>query len=158
MSDSFIFVCKIEFLKDLIEVLAAIQNYILIKEKMLLRGALDYGKLYVHKEKNSIIGPAFISAFKCQENNAIYPRIIICNSIKDLVDYKDDSVKKYICHDKEEIIDYIDFSLDCDVLEKEVFIFLEKKYTDNKNNLNIRQKYGWMKNYLEAKKKEAKNE
>jgi len=92
MSDSFVFVCKIECLKDLIKALAAIQNDILIKE-----------------------------------NNAIYPRIIICNSIKDLVDYKDDSVKKYICHDKEEIIDYIDFSLDCDVLEKEVFIFFRKK-------------------------------
>lgn len=157
ISDSFIFVCEESALEEMIGALSIVQKKILVDKKRLLRGALEYGSIYIDSEKKQVFGPAFIKAYLCQENEAIYPRIIIGDSVKKLDSYSKLKDLRWICHDDEEIIDYIGFygidEFSKEIKEKKTCKFLEEKYESysREDKLNIRQKYAWTKDYFKTK-------
>jgi len=81
ISDSFIFVCDEEALGPFLKALSYIQMRILVECKTMLRGALEYGDVIVQDSGKQIIGPAYIDAYLKQEHDAIFPRIIMGNSV-----------------------------------------------------------------------------
>lgn len=66
-TDSITFISIIEILKHL--------QINLIKDGILLRGGIVYGKI-IHDERK-IIGPALIDAYELEGKSALYPRIVI---------------------------------------------------------------------------------
>lgn len=165
ISDSFIFVCPEKLLLSLLDILANIQMRILIECQTMLRGALEYGSVIVQDDGKQIIGPAYIEAYIRQEKHAIYPRIIIGNSVMNLINRQLEKCKDKIIvsKDRETSIDYVniyrtlDRTTDKDVatrLKREgIFNYLCNGYEefDKIGNSSIRAKYAWTINYLRDK-------
>jgi hypothetical protein len=61
--------------KQMVKVLCKLQEILLVNG-ILLRGAISFGKLYLNKSKNIIVGPGLINAYRL-ESQTIYPRIIL---------------------------------------------------------------------------------
>jgi hypothetical protein len=164
ISDSFIFVCELDALNSLLQVLSNIQMRILIECKTMLRGALEYGDVIVQDSGKQIIGPAYIDAYLRQENDAIFPRIIISNSVLEIITL---SPNKYnvlvISQDREHSLDYLDTYMSLENktkrdikirLQREgVFDYLFEGYHryNRENNSSIRAKYAWTISYLVEK-------
>ena len=72
-----------ENLSNLRELCIAIREiqFELAKSDIWLRGAVTYGKAYVSKDENQIVGEAFIDAYLLEEQTAIFPRVIIDNKL-----------------------------------------------------------------------------
>jgi hypothetical protein len=57
----------------------------LAEQDIWLRGAVSSGEAYLSREKNQVVGPAYIDAYLLEEHLAKYPRVILDNKIiKDL--------------------------------------------------------------------------
>jgi len=164
ISDSFIFVCEQEALASFLQVLSNIQTRILVECKTMLRGALEYGDVIVQDDGKQIIGPAYIDAYLKQECDAIFPRIIIGNSVLEIISSQLDQYDKIvISQDREFSLDYIDvyMALENKTLEdialrlkrEGIFDHLcnEYKRYHEEGNSSIRAKYAWTINYLKEK-------
>lgn len=161
VSDSLICTCNIDDIKVVISRLAIFQLNVLRDFHTLLRGAVEYGKVYVDNEGKQIIGPAYIQAYKRQENEAIFPRIIIGKTVSDAVSEK---YSLFESRDGERSIDFIKYykdletKTDNDVIEilkyNKVYEYLNNRYNtyDDAKKLKIRSKYAWMINYLKEKR------
>ncbi len=164
ISDSFVFVCTPKSVISLIELLATIQTRIINECNFLLRGAITIGDAIVEEDAKFIIGPAYIQAFELQEDDAIYPRIIVDKSVvKQLVKSKV-TISKYLLQDsdKEFFIDYIKVYMNREKLKKKDitirlrresnFSFLKKSFEEHyeNGNHNISQKYGWTMEYYKT--------
>ena len=108
ISDSFIFVCCTELLPKLLDLLCIIQMRILIECHVMLRGALEYGNVIINDDGRQIIGPAYINAYRRQDKDAIYPRIIISNTVLNLIRTRFATYSSIILtYDRENALDYI---------------------------------------------------
>ena len=65
-------------ISNLVTTLVVLQNR-LLRANIILRGAVTIGKLY--HEEGVVFGPALIEAYKLESNNAIFPRIIVQDSL-----------------------------------------------------------------------------
>lgn len=65
------------------EVLSHIQ-FNFIKYGIFIKGAISFSKLYMNE--NIVIGKALIDAYKLEERDAIYPRIILSPEVQTIVD------------------------------------------------------------------------
>ncbi|ARN57120.1 hypothetical protein [Sedimentisphaera salicampi] len=87
-SDSIIFVMRKdkETISDFLYMVRFLQDE-LWRNKTCLRGAITCGKMYWRKGGNSKItfGPALIKAINLESKIAIYPRIIVSNSLYDYI-------------------------------------------------------------------------
>lgn len=161
ISDSFVFVGEPAVLKDLLIILASIQIRIIHECNFLLRGAVTIGDAIITDEGNYLIGPAYLEAFRLQDKNAIYPRIILDNSV--LEEIKDTAYFKeyiFVDKDKEHYLNYVNiFRVNEELKMKEVksrlisdgvFQFIKDKYNEYNNlkKYKIRQKYGWTIQYF----------
>lgn len=163
VSDSLICSCDIEHLTLAMENLATFQWTVLTEFRTLLRGAVEYGKVYVDDEGTQIIGPAYLDAYNRQEHDAIFPRVIIGETI--LTDIKDkdkiyESIKDKIfkSEDGESFIDYLEYRLQLNgrdevkkqLCERGIYNYLTSNYdVYNKTpQLRIRSKYAWTINYI----------
>lgn len=142
---------------------------IFIHYGLLIRGAVVRGKLY--HNSNILFGPGLINAYLTESKTAIYPRIVVDNSVlkwaKIAIDTNldDENNAGFILKDilKKDLDDmyYIDYFYNMSYLLtlindlKSIFgdygnymNELSKLINDNKNNPDhsIRQKYHWMKN------------
>jgi hypothetical protein len=91
VSDSIILIApktKVDF-KILIRAIQSIQTY-LIKEGIILRGAVSKGKVYYDETNKLIVGQGYIRAYKL-EAEAIYPRVIIDPAI--ILDIAEDRIR-----------------------------------------------------------------
>lgn len=81
ISDSIVISAKKtkENLSELVFLVSKIQ-YQLILKGILVRGAISFGKLYINKSSNIIVGPGLINAYRL-ESSAKYPRIILDRQI-----------------------------------------------------------------------------
>lgn len=80
-------------LGDLFDILSRIQ-LTFAQKGIFIKGAISHSKLYM--DENIVIGPALIESYKLEEEKAIYPRIILSDSAKKVVDkhigyYSDDA-------------------------------------------------------------------
>jgi hypothetical protein len=164
ISDSFIFTCSENDILKLIALLAKIQMRILIECQFQLRGAITYGDVYVADEGKQIIGPAYIYAYLLQENNAIYPRIILDNSfINRFNELKQDARGMTLSVDTETCVDYLSVFMQSEnknltdiityLKREKVFTYLVSQYKEfnEKNNHSVKQKYGWTIQYFKSK-------
>ena len=77
ISDSIVIYCensKIN-LHEMIKMINIFQS-VLIGNKILIRGAISHGHLFVNKSQNIIVGPGLINAYNL-ESKAVFPRVII---------------------------------------------------------------------------------
>lgn len=164
ISDSFIFTCSESDMLSLIKLLAMIQIRILIECQFQLRGAVTYGDVYVGDDGKEIIGPAYIDAYLLQENNAIYPRIILHNSfLNKISDLYPDATWMLLSLDSEFFIDYLEVFIQLESKKKSdiitnlkrehVFCFLLENYLlyNKINKHSVKQKYGWTIQYFKRK-------
>jgi hypothetical protein len=164
ISDSFIFVCDEEALPCFLQVLSNIQMRILVECKTMLRGALEYGDVIVQDNGKQIIGPAYIDAYLKQEHDAIFPRIIVGNSVLEIINLQFEQYDKMvISQDREFSLDYIDAYMTSESKSKSditmrlrregIFNYLRDEYKkhNKENNSSIRAKYAWTINCLKEK-------
>lgn len=160
IGDGFFIVTGLELINRLCEILSTVQWHTLIYSKMLIRGALTAGRVYVSSDDRLFIGPAIIDAYKFERENAIYPRIIFLNEIETCVSKK--LIKfNYIVEDQDKIkyLDFIKYSFDAEKLSEKTLdhllttrgikTMLKTKYEilmlDNKSDKKkTAQKYGWL--------------
>ena len=97
----------------LINLIFALENFRIkcLEKGFLSRGAVVQGKFYLDKDYDIMVSPAFIEAYRLEENDACYPRILITNKVYDFlmknVEFRDDCffikklkfVKDYIEND-----------------------------------------------------------
>ncbi|SHM83254.1 hypothetical protein [Flavobacterium xanthum] len=69
-------------LGDLFDVLSRIQ-LTFAQKGIFIKGAISYSNLYM--DENIVIGPALIESYKLEESHAIYPRIILSENAKEVV-------------------------------------------------------------------------
>jgi hypothetical protein len=157
LSDSFVFVCDPKTIILLIELLSTIQMRIITECQLLLRGAITVGDALIEDEGKFIVGPAYIKAYQLQENDAIYPRIIVDKSVIKQIKKSNSATVRYLQQDsdKEFFVDYINVNMQKESLNRQkiksrlrredIFNFLRNSFNDNyqKENHNICQKFGW---------------
>jgi len=162
ISDSFVFVCDPKTVIMLIELLSTIQMRIINECQFLLRGAITIGDAIVREFGKFIIGPAYIQAYQLQENDAIYPRIIVDRSVTKAIKKSAHPIKGYLQRDsdKEFFVDYVKVYMQKESLSKQkiksrlsrenIFNCLRDRFKENyqKENHNISQKYGWTIQYF----------
>ena len=162
LSDSFVFVCEPKSITFLIELLATIQARIINECQFLLRGAITIGDTIIREDGKFIIGPAYIQAYQLQERDAIYPRIIVDNSVMNEIKKNHNPINKFFRQDsdKEYFIDYIKVYMETESLNKQdmivtlsrekIFTYLNKSFTDyyKEEKHSISQKYGWTIQYF----------
>lgn len=172
ISDSFIFVCNKKNIVLLLQQLASIQFKILYTWKTLLRGAIEFGRVKVQDSGKQIIGPAFLKAYRRQEYEAIFPRILLGNSIINIIDTlyienpePHNNIKNiYLTtRDGEKSLDYIECYMDTEyknenhiksiLIEYDICKFLSDNYNEYNRNeeMKIRDKYAWTIKYLREK-------
>lgn len=164
ISDSFIFVCDEILLGRFLQILSNIQMRILVECQTLLRGAMEYGDVIIEDYGKQIIGPAYVNAYIKQEKHAIFPRVIIGNSVIPLIEAQMGGCENLVVsQDRSFSLDYVDVYV---TLEKKklsdivtrfkregVYDYLLDNYTvyNKKDNPSVRAKYAWTINYLKEK-------
>lgn len=164
ISDSFIFSSAPEYLPQLLDLLSVIQMRILIDCKIMLRGAIEFGEVIVKDYGRQIIGPAYINAYLSQENDAIYPRIIVSNNVIKLIEDEFPTYKKVILtYDRENALDYIETYIVAESINKNnlttklrregIIDYLIDEYLkyDKQDIASVRRKYGWTISYFKNK-------
>lgn len=164
ISDSFIFVCKPEILPVFLKTLANIQMRVLVECKTMLRGAVEYGDVIIEDDGKQIIGPAYIDAYIKQEKYAIYPRIILGNSVVSLISQtRGMDGKLVISQDREYSLDYLDVYMEIEQKSKHdlqtrfrregTYDYLLNSYVKyhKQDKPSVRAKYAWTINYLKEK-------
>ncbi len=166
ISDSFVFLCRPEDIIILVELLAIIQTRIIHECNFLLRGAVTVGDAIIREDGKFIIGPAYIQAYQLQENDAVYPRIIVDASVIKAIAKAKKSIHDYLKEDsdKEYFVDYIRVYMAREGLKPadmrirlkrdSLFEYLKECYQEHhaKEDHNIAQKYGWTMEYCKALK------
>lgn len=163
LSDSFVFSCSEDLLPQVLNLLCMVQMRILIECHTMLRGALEYGNVIFDSDESQIIGPAFIYAYRRQENDAIYPRIIISNAVTDLIRTRFPEYSSIIVtYDRESALDFVKVYCERErgrriviprLKRTGVYTFLidQYKYFHAANKCHERRKYGWIINYFKDK-------
>ena len=166
ISDSFVFVSDPKTIISILKLLSTIQIRIVYECHRLLRGAITIGDAIIENEGKYIIGPAYIQAYKLQENDAIFPRIIVDNSVINAIKKSDKEIKDFLKQDfdKEFFIDYIkvfmkedesltEQNLKIKFSRNRVFDKLDEEYKkfNKKEEHDICQKYGWTIQYYKSK-------
>lgn len=67
----------------LINLIFALENFSIkcLEKGFLSRGAVVQDKFYLDKDYDIMVSPAFIEAYRLEENDACYPRILITNTV-----------------------------------------------------------------------------
>jgi len=164
ISDSFVFLCRPTDIVILIELLSTIQTRIIHECNFLLRGAVTVGEAIIEEDGKFIIGPAYIQAYQLQENDAVYPRIIVDRTAVAAIEKVQKSIRGYLKEDadKEYFVDYIRVYMAREGLKPadmrirlkrdSTFEYLKERYQEHydKEDHNIAQKYGWTMEYCKG--------
>jgi len=159
LNDGFIIVCALDCIDVLCRILCEIQWKVLVEIKMPIRGALTAGQMIISNEPKVIIGPAFIKAYLLEDENAIFPRILLSDEVYKYIDKKKINFQ-YISKDTDNLkyLDYLKYEFDLENNHRNFDYKLKvhgikqlvlENYNMNINNkTNIAQKYGWIINKL----------
>lgn len=71
----------------LLNLIFALENFRIkcLEKGFLSRGAVVQDKFYLDKDYDIMVSPAFIEAYRLEENDACYPRILITNKVYDFL-------------------------------------------------------------------------
>lgn len=170
-SDSIIITVKAnEYVNErtsaLIAILSKIGAY-LLAEGILIRGVIDLGKMYVDENpKSSIVfGPSIVEAYKLEQEQAKYPRIILSRNLICKLNYPITTKNQrypyhqYITRFEDGLVGFTQLSFLLvmsnapDVIPKDDYRILVKRIKDklineldnNMTNSNVFEKYNWLK-------------
>lgn len=156
ISDGFIIVADLDSVNELCEILCQIQWHVLFYSQMLLRGALTAGKVSMSDDSKLIIGPAFIEAFAMESENAIFPRILFANEIKEYISGEGISFS-YLKEDSDHFtyLDFLQYMIDkIQIKPRDLRHFVQTQgvqkllvegYSENiVRRKNLAQKHGWL--------------
>lgn len=142
----------IQIALQLIEFLAIIQEFFLDNNK-LIRGGVTIGQSYL--SDNLVLGPALLETYELESKKAIYPRILISDTIISKLNsnnYNSKLIKKD--RDNEYFIDYLKSRAENrDYIKNKInnhISFLEKELS-NETNTRIKAKLLWSINYYKER-------
>lgn len=170
-SDSIIITVKAnEHFNERVSALIAMLSKIgvnLLAKGISIRGALDFGKMYVDDDRKSSIafGPSIIRAYRLEKEQAKYPRIILSRNLICKLNYPITTKKKmypyheYITRFEDGLVGFTQLSFLLvmsnapDVIPKDDYRILVKRIKDklineldnNMTNSNVFEKYNWLK-------------
>ena len=151
ISDSF--VISVPNSKDaitaLIQFVANFQKICLKSFSQPLRGAIAKGKIIGNITENTIIGSAFIKAYRAEDKLAIYPRVIL--DIQLIEDFELDRLFGYrdlVSRDTDGMF-YVNFA--DHMLAEEILTLVSTVSQKEKHFSPERQKWDWLCNYLRQK-------
>lgn len=141
-------------LQALIVAVGSIQaNLLFSSEHILCRGAISRGNIYINDD--IIFGQGFVDAYLMEENNAKFPRIILCNDLINSASLSEDS-RNLI-----NMFTYCDFDMYTTINS---MLFCREKNLESYNKLldniysvlnknieyNVREKYVYLRNIVES--------
>ena len=163
LGDGFTIVADLQCVNELCEALSRIQCDVLVDSQMMVRGALTAGPIGCddeHEDIKFVVGPAFISAYRLEARNAIYPRIILGSEIERCMAQRSISISfKHIIEDNDKLkyLDFIGHSIDTGKYDKKTLDDLlttrgtkgilkseYEKYLRDGKEIEKAQKYGWL--------------
>lgn len=162
LGDGFTIVADLNRINELCEALSRIQWRVLVNSQMMVRGALTAGPIGFDQQHDEdikyIVGPAFITAYRLETRNAIYPRIILASALEPYMAQRSINISfKHIVEDNDKLkyLDFIGHSIDTEKYDKKTLDRLlttkgtkrilkrqYKKYL--KGDKEAAQKYGWL--------------
>ncbi|MFQ2892448.1 hypothetical protein ACK3YL_02745 [Aeromonas caviae] len=163
ISDSIFIHSSSSGLVDFLSTIKEIYNHYL-KSNLLLRGGISYGR---HFESNSITySLALTDAYLLESQHAIFPRVVIQNSVIDAVTNRADngdtvplttlrSSDLVRCDGSHYILNTIDNNIWDDYYDKIKEIYTKDEATIN-GNTNLRYKYLWLHDYIFMTKPKGK--
>jgi hypothetical protein len=152
-----------EFVGAPLSILMRVVDYIgylqteLAREGYFIRGAISVGDLYVDDE--IVFGPALMDAYWAEQNLAVYPRVVLCDSAKDPYLGEWEKVPELLVDSDQRIfVDYLDTTVMIAQPGGPVFsAFLEghktaviAKLKEFADKPYIRAKYDWAATYHKA--------
>jgi hypothetical protein len=149
ISDSFIIAASEKDLGKLIDKISLFQYDVLLQYQEIMRGGIAIDDI-IDCEGNKIIGKAFIRAYELEDDNAIYPRVVV-ELRKALVDSLGSAIIKDI--DGSYRIDFIErvAKLRGDISEDDkdkIITIVKQKAKEFKDSCKIKQKWEWLNTYL----------
>jgi len=124
----------------------------LARKGYFLRGAISVGELYI--DEDIVFGPALMEAYQAEQNLAVYPRVILCDSAE--MEYRDPRRERKVSNllidsDQHVFVDYLDNTVMIAYPDDRPFTeFLEghktsvvAKLKEFTNKPYIRAKYDW---------------
>ena len=161
-----------EILRQICIAVSKIQKRLALND-IWLRGAISCGETYFNEENNQIVGPAYIDAYLLEEDMAIYPRVILDNTIFQDLEFEssDDFIKEINKPDlnEERYIALYDWNKNKTItnrtIDQDVLFFIDylESIVGNKiefkqiynnikaniySNTRISRKFRWVSNYL----------
>ncbi len=151
----------------LIAMLSKIGAYLLAKG-ILIRGAIDFGKMYVDDDRKSsiVFGPSIIDAYELEKEQAKYPRIILSSNLIDKLNYpitmrnQSQPYHQYITRFEDGLVGFTqliflqemenapdvisnnDYCILLENIKSRIINGLDKNMTDS----HVLEKYNWLKN------------
>jgi len=116
-----------------------------IDKKLLVRGGIAYGDLYI--DENMVYGEALINAYILESKIAKYPRIVISNDFIKLL-HNEYNEEYELDFDNLYCIKFLNHINNVQTERESIYKFLSKEIDKNTSNLDVQQKYSWVLNKL----------
>ncbi len=137
----------IDAIKNFIIYISVFQGVALFY-KLLFRGGIAIGNLYINQRKNFIWGKALVDAHILEEKSALYPRVVLSHQLSQL-EFPDD-VRILKDFDGLFFVDYL-------TKVRQAFpewiynalTMIQTAYAEYSDNERILQKYSWLKHHIE---------
>jgi len=148
-----------EYLNVIISDISSVQMNMLLNYKILIRGAIAKGNIFYDQDKNILFGDGLINAYLLESKHAVFPRIIIDESIE--FNLNDDLEWMDLTKDNDGNV-YVDFIKWAVKLKEEKSILSKLKLIveDELEKLEITKhrsiynKYYWLLNKINEKEQE----
>ena len=69
-----------------LKLIAQVQLDLFINYDILVRGGISFGEMYCDERKSILFGPPLIEAYRLESQDAKYPRIVLCDKLKEIVE------------------------------------------------------------------------
>ncbi|SDM43353.1 hypothetical protein [Sediminibacillus halophilus] len=139
-----------DYLNVIIDRIAAIQINMLTHFGILIRGSIVIGNIKYNSDKGLLFGQALINAYELESKYAIYPRILIDETVVKVIDGDTDQLNITRDFDGQYYIDPLKWLVKLDS-EKQSLLNLKEKVLqkiNNERNIAVLSKYNWLLNKI----------
>jgi hypothetical protein len=139
-----------DYLKVIIDKIAAIQINMFTHFGVLIRGSIVIGNIKYNSDKGLLFGQALINAYELESNYAIYPRILIDETVVKVIDGDTNQLNITRDFDGQYYIDPLKWLVKLDS-EKQSLLNLKEKVLqkiNNERNIAVLSKYNWLLNKI----------
>ena len=117
--------------------------------KLLFRGGISIGQLYMDSDTNFIWGKALVEAHILEEKTAVYPRVVLSQQLEQLE--LPDTTRIVKDFDGVYFVDYLSIvKIKSPKWIDEAKKIIQNAYVKYAKQKHILQKYGWLQHYIEG--------